>query len=160
MEFDIHSMLFLVIWTKLDFDSFIIYNVNNDFVFNSCCWDVIGISTSKTRRKRWPPPGFQWYRDQHQTDYGARKGVKDWFVEFHFLHIRYILYAMTLMLTFSVCLFSLQEQVAPSFLWPQTSFVLCPALSGFCISTTWTINHQLIPGPCDQRCSFSMKYLV
>lgn len=32
-----------------------------------------------------------------------------------FFHIRHILYAMTLMLTFSVCLVFLQEQVALSF---------------------------------------------
>lgn len=67
------------------------------FVFNCSCWVVIWISTSKTRRKRWTSPGFQWYWDQHQTGYRARKGVKDWFVDTKLF--AYMLYVTTLILT-------------------------------------------------------------
>lgn len=163
MAFDIHSMLLLVFSTSMDLDLFYYLHCEVQsryvyfFVFHSSCWDVSWISTNKTRRKRWTPPGFQWYRGQHQTVYRARKGVKEWFVEIK-LFAHYTLYVI-LVLTFCV-LFFLQDQVALSFHWLQTSFVLCPALSGFCISITWTINRQSSRGVCELLCSFSMKYWV
>lgn len=107
MAFDIHSVL-LVFSTSMDLDLFYYLHCEVQtryvyfFICNSSCRDVSWISTSKTRRKRWTPSGFQWYRGQHQTVYGARKGVEEWFVEIK-LFVHYTLYVMILVLTFFVC---------------------------------------------------------